>query len=181
VNRPVADHASVLLRAGPAVGDAVRHLHALGHTTLAYLRGPKGSWAARERADAVRAAGRDTGMEVVELAVATPTFEAAAEAVERDLEGRISAVVAFNDQMALGVIAALTRAGVSVPDEVSVVGCDDVPMAAMVAPPLTTVRLPTEEAGAAAVAMLDGGAARTELAGTLVVRGSSGSVTARVR
>jgi LacI family transcriptional regulator len=82
--------------------------------------------------------------------------------------------MAFNDQMALGVIATLARLGLSVPVDMSVAGIDDVPMASMVAPLLTTIGLPTVEAGATAVRKLGEEVSRTELFGTLVVRDSTG-------
>jgi LacI family transcriptional regulator len=66
---------------------------------------------------------------------------------------------------------------VSVPGDISVVGFDDVPMAAMVAPPLTTISMPTDEAGTVAVDMLGQGPASKELFGTLVLRHSSGPVS----
>jgi DNA-binding LacI/PurR family transcriptional regulator len=109
-----------------------------------------------------------------------PTFEAATDAVETLRRTGATAVIAFNDQMALGVIAGLARLGLSVPGDLSVVGIDDVPLAAMVAPSLTTISLPSEDAGAAAVALLrEGRTAKTELFGTLVVRESTGRVTRR--
>jgi LacI family transcriptional regulator len=64
-----------------------------------------------------------------------------------------------------------------VPGNVSVVGFDDVPMAAMVAPPLTTISMPTTEAGEVAVAMLREGPARRELIAHLVIRHSTGPVS----
>jgi LacI family transcriptional regulator len=176
VNRPVRQHASILLRTAPAVGEALEHLAGLGHTRLAYLGGPSGSWAASERRTAVRHSGA-ARMEVVELGVGGPTFEAVADVVSAIVDSGVSAVLAFNDQMALGVIAGLRMLGIAVPGDISVVGFDDVPMAAMVAPPLTTISLPTGEVGAVAMAMLGKGPARTELFGELVVRHS----TARVR
>jgi len=179
VNRRVTDRAAVLLRAAAATDEALRHLAALGHKRLAYLAGPKGSWAAQERRAAVRRTSSAVGMTAVEIDVAEPTFEAAADAAARISRTRATAVVAFNDQMALGALAALSRAGIAVPHDVSVVGCDDVPMAAMVAPPLTTIAMPTEEAGAAAVRLLDGSGSTVELFGSLVVRDSTGPVTRR--
>jgi DNA-binding LacI/PurR family transcriptional regulator len=176
VNRPVREHASILLRTAPAVADALEHLAALGHTRLAYLGGPSGSWAAGERRTAVRNTGRSTGMQVVEFAVAEPTFEATAIVVPDVVASGVSAVLAFNDQMALGVVAGLANGGMSVPRYLSVVGFDDVPMAAMVAPPLTTISLPTGEVGAVAVAMLDEGPSTKELFGKLVVRHSTAHV-----
>ena len=177
VNRPVRGHASILLRTAPAVADALQHLAALGHTHLAYLGGPRGSWAAGERRSAVRSSSRAAGVQVVELTVAEPTFEATALVVPDVVASGVSAVLAFNDQMALGMVAGLTGLGIAVPDDVSVVGFDDVPMAAMVAPPLTTISLPTGEVGAVAVAMLGEEPSTKELFGELVVRGS----TARAR
>ena len=177
VNRPVREHASILLRTAPAVADALQHLAAFGHTRLAYLGGPSGSWAAAERRSAVRSTSRAGGMQVVELSVAAPTFEATAIVVPEIVASGVSAVLAFNDQMALGVVAGLTNRGIVVPRDVSVVGFDDVPMAAMVAPPLTTISLPTAEVGAVAVAMLGEGPSTKELFGELVVRGSTARAT----
>jgi LacI family transcriptional regulator len=177
VNRPVAEHASILLRTAPAVTDALAHLSGLGHTRLAYLGGPSGSWAAGERRSAVRHSGRTSAMEVLELTVGEPTFEAMADLVPEVVASGVSAVLAFNDQMALGVVAGLRLRGMSVPRDISVVGIDDVPMASMVDPPLTTISLPTAEVGAVALALLGEGPAERELFGELVVRHS----TARVR
>jgi LacI family transcriptional regulator len=176
VNRPVRGHGAVVMRAAPAIEEALRHLASLGHRRLAYLGGPPGSWATTERRDAVRRTSRALGMEVVELVVATPTFDDALAAIEQVVASGASAVLAFNDMVALGVVAALGHEGLSVPGDVSVIGCDDVPLAAMVAPPLTTIAMPADVAGARAVTMLREGASTVEMAGSLVVRSSTGSV-----
>jgi DNA-binding LacI/PurR family transcriptional regulator len=177
VNRPVREHGSILLRTAPAVQEAVRHLVDLGHADLAYLGGPSGSWAAGERLTAVRRATRAGELQVVELLALEPTFEASAAIVPQIVESGVSAVLAFNDQMALGILAGMSDHGISVPGDISLVGFDDVPMAAMVAPPLTTIRLPIDEVGPAAVAMLTEGPSTKEFVGELVLRGS----TARAR
>jgi len=177
VNRPVRQHSSVLFRTAPAVSDALRHLKSNGHRALAYLGGPPASWAAGERRNAVRRTGREIGFEVEEIVVPSPTFEAVFSVIERVLDSDATAVVAFNDQMALGVIAGLTNLGVSVPGDISVVGFDDVPMAAMVAPPLSTISMPTDEAGSAAVELLGESPARKELFAKFIMRNSSGPVT----
>jgi LacI family transcriptional regulator len=174
VNRPVRGRPSVLLRTAPAVGEMLAHLGSLGHRSLSYQSGPSGSWAAGERLRAVRQSSNDAGLDLVEIAVNGPTFDDAGAVVAEIARRRASAVMAFNDQMALGVIAGLRHRGLSVPGDVSVVGIDDVPMAAMVAPPLTTISLPTLEAGAAAIRKLGEDVTRTELFGTLVIRGSTG-------
>lgn len=178
VQRPVRGHASVLLRSAPAVHEALIHLAALGHRDLVFLGGPTSSWAAGERRAAVRKTSGPAGVQVRMIDAAAPTFEAAVDAVPRIVESGTTAVMAFNDQMALGVIAGLARLDISVPGDVSVIGFDDVPMAAMVAPPLTTIRLPTDEAGSTAVDLLQGdGTPTAELFGTFVERQSTGKVT----
>jgi len=180
VNRPVPAYGSVLLRSAPAVSEVLLHLAALGHRRLAFLGGPAGSWAAGERRAAVRRTAGEAGVDVAMVDATEPTFEVAADSVGRLVKGRATAVIAFNDQMALGVIAGLAQRGIVVPNDVSVVGFDDVPMAGMVAPALTTVSLPTEQAGATAVQLLrDGDTTTTELFGTLVIRASTGKVTSR--
>jgi DNA-binding LacI/PurR family transcriptional regulator len=177
VNRPVTGHTSIVMRTAPAFEEAVRHLAGFGHVALAYVGGPKASWAATERRDAVRRSSEATGLTVREVAVGPPTFEAGVEAVDAIVATGATAVIAFNAQMALGVVAGLTRRGIAVPDQVSVVGGDDVPMAPMTAPPLTAVSLPTDEAGAAAVDRLGEVGGRLELPATFVPRGSTGPVT----
>ncbi len=176
VNRPVRGRASVVLRTAPAVEDTLRHLAALGHRKLAYVGGPKRSWAAGERLRAVRRSSANVGMTVVEFVVDTPLFDAVGAIVADVEQSGATSVLAFNDQMALGVISGLRHLGRSVPTDISVVGIDDVPMAAMVAPALTTIALPTDDVGAAAVAKLTADASRTDLFGTLVVRASTGPV-----
>ena len=177
VNRPVTGRASVVMRSAAAAADALRHLAALGHDRLVYVGGPKGSWAAGERREAVLRTGKSSGIDVVAIQAEAPTVEAASAAVDAILGQGATAVMAFNDQLALGIIAGLVRRGVRVPDDISVVGCDDVPMAEMVAPPLTTISMPTAEAGAAAVALLTDEPRTVELSGSLVVRGSTGPAT----
>lgn len=174
VNRPVAGRSSVVMRSAEAAADALRHLASFGHRRLVYVGGPTGSWAAVERRQAVQRTARATGIEVIDVPADAPTIEAAAVAVEVVVDRRATAVMAFNDQLALGVMAGLSQRGVRVPDAVSVVGCDDVPMAELVAPPLTTIAMPTDDAGTAAVALLTGEPRQVELSGTLVLRGSTG-------
>lgn len=174
VNRPVAGRSSVVMRSAEAAAEALRHLASLGHRRLVYVGGPAGSWAAVERRQAVQRTARASGIEVVDVQADAPTIEAATAAVDVIVDQRATAVMAFNDQLALGVMAGLSQRGVKVPDAVSVVGCDDVPMAELVAPPLTTIAMPTDEAGAAAVALLTGEHRQVDLSGSLVVRGSTG-------
>ena len=112
-------------------------------------------------------------MDIVELPTPAPTFDAARDAVPAIERSQVSAVLAFNDVMALGVMAGLAERGRAVPGDMSVVGCDDVPMAAMVAPALSTIVLPTADAGTAAVELFAAGAGTRELFGSFVTRSST--------
>jgi DNA-binding LacI/PurR family transcriptional regulator len=100
--------------------------------------------------DAMQAAGLDAG------AVAEGGFNYASgvEAAERLLPGRPSAIFAANDEMAIGVLTAARRAGLAVPDDLSVAGLDDAPSAHYCSPTLTTVHQPTREMGQRAADLL---------------------------
>jgi DNA-binding LacI/PurR family transcriptional regulator len=127
---------------------AVEHLLALGHATVRHLAGPADSFAAqrRERAwrDALEAAGRSAPPPVRGDWTAESGYRAGLQ-LARD--PGCTAVFAANDQMALGVLRALHESGRRVPQDVSVVGFDDIPEAASFVPPLTTVRQDFAEVG----------------------------------
>ncbi|MET9764351.1 LacI family DNA-binding transcriptional regulator [Streptomyces sp. NPDC006372] len=119
------------------------HLLDLGHRTVHHVAGPGRWFAARDRLEGWRGALTAHGRE--RPAVLTGDWSAASGyAAGRELaaDPGVTAVFAANDDMAVGVIRALTEAGLRVPDDVSVAGFDDVPVAAYVTPPLTTVRQP---------------------------------------
>jgi LacI family transcriptional regulator len=84
------------------------------------------------------------------VVVAGSTSDGGHSALPSLLEEGVTALVAFNDLVAIGALSRLRQMGLSVPRDVSIVGCDDVPVAAFIAPPLTTVSLPKEELGKAA-------------------------------
>ncbi|MEV0222135.1 LacI family DNA-binding transcriptional regulator [Streptomyces sp. NPDC050704] len=134
---------------------ATEHLLELGHVTVHHLAGPRRWFAARDRLDGWRAAlaahGRD------EPPVAEGDWSAASGyAAGRRLacDGDVTAVFAANDDMAIGLIRALAEAGRRVPDDVSVVGFDDIPVATYVTPPLTTVRQPFDAVAQAGLKQL---------------------------
>ncbi|RRR86091.1 LacI family DNA-binding transcriptional regulator [Streptomyces sp. RP5T] len=122
---------------------ATEHLLDLGHSTVHHLAGPQRWYAARDRMEGWRATlaahGRGEPPVIVGDWSAASGYRAGRELAEnRD----VTAVFAANDDMAIGLIRALLEAGLRVPDDVSVVGLDDIPVAAYVTPPLTTVRQP---------------------------------------
>ncbi|MFF3336820.1 LacI family DNA-binding transcriptional regulator [Streptomyces sp. NPDC002888] len=122
---------------------AVEHLLDLGHTTVHHLAGPQRWYAAKDRLEGWRAALVAHGRPVPPVAEGDWSA-ASGYTAGRELagDGDLTAVFAANDDMAIGLIRALAEAGRRVPEDVSVVGFDDVPVAAYVTPPLTTVRQP---------------------------------------
>ncbi|WP_251063343.1 MULTISPECIES: LacI family DNA-binding transcriptional regulator [unclassified Streptomyces] len=122
---------------------ATEHLLDLGHVTVHHLAGPQRWFAARDRLDGWRAAlaARDREQPPV---IEGDWSAASGYAAGRELahDSSLTAVFAANDDMAIGLIRALADAGLRVPDDVSVVGFDDIPVSAYVTPPLTTVRQP---------------------------------------
>jgi DNA-binding LacI/PurR family transcriptional regulator len=122
---------------------ATEHLLELGHDTVHHLAGPQRWYAARDRLEGWRTAltahGRDLP-EPVEGDWSAASGYAAGREFARD--PGVTAVFSANDDMAIGLIRALREAGRRVPEDVSVAGFDDIPVAAYVTPPLTTVRQP---------------------------------------
>jgi DNA-binding LacI/PurR family transcriptional regulator len=181
INRQVRDNPAVLMGAAGGMRQAIDHLAALGHRRVAYLNGPKTSWSNRERRRGLRQSAR-YDMEIVDLGSFAPRFEGGPHAADLAIAEGVTAVIAFNDLLALGVMSRLADRGVAVPEDMSVVGFDDIPMAGMATPPLTTVAMQNERAGRAAVDLLvslltvsgaDAGDLRRELDCQLIVRAST--------
>lgn len=181
LNRRVRGASGVLLDSAGGMRQAVDHLAALGHERIGFLAGPAQSWSNRERRRGLRIGARNHGLETIELGPFSPTFEAGQQAADLVLARGLTAVIAYNDLMALGVISRLTARGVVVPDDISVVGFDNIPMAGMVTPHMTTVALPMELSGRVAVELLieqlsrpDVGVHEETLGAQLIVRASTG-------
>src|SRR5439155_8996221 len=128
---------------------ATEHLIALGHRRIAIITGRRGRVCVGERLAGYREAMAGAGLDVAPQYVRGGEFtEAGAQRAMRellDLERPPSAVFACSDQMALGAYRALAERGLRVPEDVSVVGFDDLPDARWVSPALTTVRHPLHE------------------------------------
>ena len=178
------DPRSVLSREGVPL--LVAHLAELGHSRLVHIAGPMMWSAARNRVRAYEAAVRAHGLRSLGIRHGDWSAASGYRAIVElgDLHGA-TAVVAANDQMALGAMLALKERGVQIPGQVSVVGIDDLPESAYFDPPLTTLRNDFEGQGRAAVSRL---LARMEHADylpvpvappTLVVRRSSGPAPTR--
>lgn len=163
---------------------ATQHLLQLGHRRIAMLCGDDDSLISRARVSGYRDALDSAGIAVAkELVVPGQfTYESGLQQAQQvlDLDQRPTAIFAGSDFQAMGALEGARRRGIRVPEELSVVGFDDLVVASMTAPPLTTVRQPLEQMGAAAVELaldLLGERApqshHVELATRLVERGST--------
>jgi LacI family transcriptional regulator len=129
-----------------AVREATTYLIDQGHRLIGLVAGPHGFRSAAERRrgfeDALAAAGMKLPRSLI--AEGNYTFDSGVAAAERllDLSPRPTAIFASNDEMATGVVYAARQRGIRVPDDLSVIGFDDTPLAAHMWPPLTTVRWP---------------------------------------
>jgi LacI family transcriptional regulator len=140
------------------IGLAIDRLVDLGHTRIGYVAGPRDADTARRRRAGFCARMGERGLEVKRSMIVETTFTEAGgfEAMRRLLamRRRPTAVVAASFASAVGVMSAVATAGLRVPDDVSVVGFHDAPVAAYLNPPLSTVRMPLAEMAEAAVETL---------------------------
>ena len=138
---------------------AVKHLLGLGHRRIAAITGPRGWIATEERLRGYQAALAAAGILPEPQLVADSNFEIeqGLRAARRllDLHEPPTAIFAFNDNIAIGVLQAARERGVRVPEDLSLVGFDDVEAAEIVTPQLTTVRQPLAEMGRMAVSLLE--------------------------
>lgn len=184
LNRDVAEVPSVITDNPRGVRRAIEHLGGLGHDVITYVAGPEASWADGARWRACREAGLELSLTTRRVGPHAPTFAAGLQAGEQlaaETTAPVQAVLVYNDLMAIGVIRGLERAGLRVPEDVSVIGFDDILATRLVSPPLTTVAAPLRSMGRLAVrnllAIIQG--AHSEAAGAfvlptrLVVRGST--------
>lgn len=137
---------------------AVHFLVEKGHKRIAFLNGSKNSMVTEERQAAFEQAMRECGMEpdrnLMEYGYYVP--DCARYHVPGFLEHGATAIVCASDSIAIGVVADLKSRGVKVPEEVSVIGFDDIPAGAKTTPPLTTIRQDRSDLGKSAVILLDG-------------------------
>jgi DNA-binding LacI/PurR family transcriptional regulator len=167
-----------------AARSAVEHLLALGHTRIGHINGPRTRIEGRLRLRSWRQTLRNAGMSPPEPLQGDWSMHSGYAAGQRFLKDRdvtgVTAVFAASDAMAVGFMRALYEAGVRVPDDVSLVGFDDVPEAAYTTPALTTIRQDFGEIGRASLELLvtqmaapDGPPTRHVVPTSLVVREST--------
>jgi LacI family transcriptional regulator len=178
-NRSVDGVASVIPDGSPGVREALDHLAALGHRSLAFLAGPSESWISRARWEVLLDESMSRGLSIVEIGPCEPSTTGGRNALRRVLAAGVTAVHAYNDLVAIGLLQACQDEGIAVPDRLSIIGNDDILGSEFTTPRLTTIRVPMTEIGRDSVRRLLAGAAATDpsqqrLPTSLVVRGSTG-------
>ncbi|MDQ4214691.1 LacI family DNA-binding transcriptional regulator [Microbacterium capsulatum] len=159
-NRRVeTDLPTVTASVGDGIEQAIDHLLSLGHREIAYIGAAGDANTGLDRHVAfervMRARGLDSSDRAVRLSPGYGQHDGA-ELFERLLEegGRPTAVIAGNDMMAVGVLSVLRRMDMSCPEDVSIIGCNDLPFMEFLNPPLTTIHVPHAEIGSAAAEAL---------------------------
>ncbi|WP_347177162.1 LacI family DNA-binding transcriptional regulator [Parafrankia sp. EAN1pec] len=151
LNRTIPEVSCVVPDNSHGIRQAASHLRALGHDSVLYLAGPETSWSDGIRWRALREAGPDLELEIRRLGPNVPTMRSGFQAARRIAEIGAGAVIAYNDQLAIGVIKGLISLGLTVPHDVSIVGFDNIVFDEIVAPGLTTVAAPLHQMGATGV------------------------------
>ena len=189
LNSRVDGRASITIDNSGGAREVVRHLHSAGHARIAFIAGPPHNADAESRRRGFRTATRAASIEAIELAgdFTEASGHEAGQAIMA-MRPRPTAVFAANDSMAIGALSAFREAGLRVPQDLALVGFDDIPIARYLTPPLTTVRVEIAELGRRAVVHIlaalengDGVKKRDVIKTTLVVRESCGSPPASRR
>jgi LacI family transcriptional regulator, repressor for deo operon, udp, cdd, tsx, nupC, and nupG len=174
LNRAVVDVPCVVPDNAGGIQRAVEHLSRLGHDSLTYVAGPEASWADGMRWRSLQDAAADLQLKVRRIGPFSPDVPGGMRAAEELAPAPPTAVVAYNDQLAIGMIRGLSSRRVKVPEHVSVVGFDNIVAAELITPGLTTVAAPLHLEGATAtkalLAMIEGGQSRTGAPMVLPVR-----------
>jgi LacI family transcriptional regulator len=173
VNRVVAGRAAVVVDFAAGIRQLCSHLRELGHRHVVYLQGPPRAWSDGERQRVLRVeANRGWRVDVLPCGAAITDGHAAADAA---LATEATAILAFSDYVALGVLLRLNELGLRAPDDVSVAGFDDIPTSRIAGPGLTTASVDKIELGRCAhELLLTGESRRVRIAPSLVLRGSTG-------
>jgi len=181
INRRIDGVPCVVPDVDKGLSEAVRSLAAHGHENLVYLAGPAQSWMTGRRWEGVRDACEWSRVGAVRLESSKPTVDGGRQAARKVVESGATAVITYNDLLAIGLMQELQAGGMRIPDQISIVGFDDIFGADFTTPALTTVRSRLGECGTRAVTILldvlqghDAPDQAVSIETELVVRGSSG-------
>jgi len=147
LNRIIPEASCVVNDNERGIRRAAEHLGALGHERIFYVAGPEVSWSDGMRWRALREAAAELELDARRIGPNEPTILAGLSAAHRVAQAGATAVLAYNDQLAIGVMKGLRKLGLAVPGEVSVVGFDNIVFDDLVEPALTTIASPLYRMG----------------------------------
>jgi len=139
LNRPVESLSSVSFDNADGVHQAIRHLWALGHRIIGYAGGPRASWSDKVRRECFFTTVEELGMKGVNLGFFQPVHHGGMAAGDLALASGATAVLAYNDLIAIGLVQRLIMREIHVPADISVVGIDGIAQASFFSPAITTV------------------------------------------
>lgn len=180
VNRALDGHPNVLFDTDNGVRQSVDHLVALGHRHIAYAAGPRDSWAEEQRMAGAERACAEHGVRFTPLPHTAATIQGGRATAATALSSGATAVLAYNDLVAMGLQAGIATLGRRCPEDLSIVGIDDIDLVGAMQPGLTTVHLAMDRCGSLAVEMLIAALAAdvdteiVHLESQLIVRGTTG-------
>jgi LacI family transcriptional regulator len=167
--------------------EMTKYLISIGHRDVGFLRGPKSNPISNARLQGFKDAMREAGLQTDPdwIKIGTFNYDTSIAVAESFLGAeKPTAIFAANDQMALALLTVAHDRGLRVPEDISIVGCDDIPAARMAWPPLTTIRLPLADMSSQAADILLNGPGNNRpvsrfLEFELMLRGSSGPPPSR--
>lgn len=154
VNRIIAGLPSIVADTARGMRRTVEHLASRGHERFAYLSGPPASWADGVRWRAVSEACHELSLTVRRVGPNVPSLDGGVQAARLWAEHPTTAVIGYNDVMAIGFMKAIQRSGLRVPQDVSVVGVDNSISSVLTTPTLTSVAPSTSQIGVRAARAL---------------------------
>ena len=147
LNRIIPEASCVVNDNERGIRRAAEHLGSLGHERIFYVAGPEVSWSDGVRWRALREAAAELELDARRIGPNEPTILAGLSAAQRVAQVGATAVLAYNDQLAIGVMKGLRKLGFAIPGQVSVVGFDNIVFDDLVEPALTTIASPLYRMG----------------------------------
>lgn len=154
INRSVRGVQTIIGDVTHGMASALTQLVHDGHRSITYLSGPAAAWQDGIRWKILKVFCSNHHVHLHRINLVSPTFDVGHSAIQQFAEHPTTAVIAYNDMLALGFLTALKERSVSVPEEVSIIGIDDIPYSTLVSPSLSSIALPRRQIGAIAVEQL---------------------------
>lgn len=181
INREIPGVSRLLVSASKALDESIEHFINAGHVRIAYVGGPPRSWSNVQRRDSVTNALKAKGLASLLFEAPAGTYADGIAVSDAVVDSGATAVIAFDDVIAHGLMSGFRAGGLSVPEDIAILGCDDT-LAISTYPPLSSIALDLSQVGKKAIELLRNTTSRgeipeqrVELEGSLVLRGTTAS------